>query len=67
MEVDLPDLCQLDAVLGALHDEVVERIIESVDKERVVAGLGDGNDGGGECFDMQNERVVEMEFAGVEA
>lgn len=40
MEVDLPDLRQLDAVFGALYNEVVERVIVGVDEEGVVAGLG---------------------------
>lgn len=44
MEVDLPDLCQFDAVLSALYDEVVERVVESVDQEGVVAGLGNRDD-----------------------
>lgn len=52
MEVYLSNLRQLDAVLGTLYDEVIERVVESVDEERVVASLGYRDDGGGKGFDV---------------
>lgn len=67
MEVYLSNLRQLDTVLGTLYDEVIERVVESVDEERVVACLRYRDDGGGKGFDVQYERVIELELAGVKS